>query len=190
MTLSNWLTLFRILLVPVFMALFFSDFPYGNYFAALVFALAALTDTFDGHLARLRRETTSVGEILDPFADKMLVSAALISLVESGKLSAWFAVVIISREFLVSALRTVAQSKNVAVPASKLGKTKTLFQVLAILICVALNKEQLDPHLLTGKIAWFFLITALILTIYSAYKYFKATIPLLVDEQQVERGEK
>jgi CDP-diacylglycerol--glycerol-3-phosphate 3-phosphatidyltransferase len=164
MTPSNWLTLFRVLLVPVFMAIFFSDVPYGNYFAAGVFALAALTDTFDGHLARIRRETTKIGEILDPFADKLLVSAALISLVEAGKLSSWFAVLIISREFLVSALRTVAQSKNISVPPSRLGKTKTFFQVLAIMICVALGREQLNPRFYTGKIAWFFLITALVLT--------------------------
>lgn len=176
MNVSNLLTLFRVVLIPVFMALFFSDFEYGNYLAALVFGLAALTDTFDGYLARIRKETTKVGEILDPFADKILVSAALISLVEAQKLRAWFAVVIIAREFLVSALRSVVHSQGRRLPPSKLGKTKTFFQIVAILLCVVLEKEQLSFATHTGKVTWVFLTGALVLTVYSAYDYIRNTI--------------
>lgn len=176
---SNLLTLFRVVLIPVFMALFFSDFKYGNYFAAAVFGLAALTDTFDGYLARLRKETTKIGEILDPFADKMLVSAALLSLVEANKLRAWFAVVIIAREFLVSALRTVVHAQGKSLPASKLGKTKTVFQIIAILLCVVFTRSQLEISTISGKVAWFFLAGALVLTIYSAYDYIKNTINMM-----------
>jgi CDP-diacylglycerol--glycerol-3-phosphate 3-phosphatidyltransferase len=161
------------------MALFLSDVRYGNYISALVFALAALTDTFDGYLARLRRETTKIGEIIDPFADKLLISAALISLVQAGRLSAWFAVVIISREFLVSALRAVALSSGVSVPASRLGKTKTVFQIIAILLCVIYDgsRNLLSSYLYL--ITWSFLLIAMVLTIYSAYDYFVKIIPMI-----------
>ncbi|MCX7831785.1 MAG: CDP-diacylglycerol--glycerol-3-phosphate 3-phosphatidyltransferase [Actinobacteria bacterium] len=188
MNISNLLTLVRVVLIPVFMALFFSDFPYGNYLAAIVFGVAALTDTFDGYLARLRRETTKIGEILDPFADKMLVSAALISLVEAQKLRAWFAVVIIAREFLVSALRTLTHSKGMGLPASKLGKTKTFFQIIAILLCVVFDKNQLSLNRATGLITWFFLAGALVLTVYSAYDYLRSTI-LMMSKSESSKGE-
>lgn len=189
MNISNMMTLLRVVLIPLFMALFFSDFPFGNYLAALVFGIAALTDTFDGYLARLRKETTKLGEMLDPFADKILVSSALISLVEAQKLRAWFVVVIIAREFLVSALRLVLNSKGIPLPASKLGKTKTIFQIIAILLCVILSREQLILTTTTGKITWFFLTGALVLTLYSAYDYLRNTIPLLFDEGSRWRGE-
>lgn len=179
MTLSNWLTLFRVILVPVFMAFFFSDVKYGNYFAAAVFGLAALTDTFDGYLARLRKETTKIGEIIDPFADKLLISAALISLVQAGRLSAWFAVVIISREFLVSGLRAVALSNGIDVPASRLGKTKTISQIIAIILCVITEGVKKSSENLLYLITWLFLLIALVLTIYSAYDYFRKIIPML-----------
>ncbi len=171
------------MLVPVFMALFFSDFVYGRYFAALVFGIAALTDTFDGYLARLRKETTNFGEIIDPFADKLLITAALVSLVQAGRLSSWFVVVILSREFLVSALRALVLSKGLKLPVSKLGKTKTFFQIVAILLCVSLDEKMLSLDTLTGKTVWLFLAIALVLTIYSAIDYFRSTI-MLVSQQE------
>lgn len=179
MTLSNWITLFRVLLVPVFMALFLSDVKYGNYLSAIVFALAALTDTFDGYLARLRKETTKIGEIIDPFADKLLISAALISLVQAGRISAWFAIVIISREFLVSALRAVALSNGVSVPASKLGKTKTVSQIIAILLCVINDGSRNMVSGFLDVATSIFLLIAIVLTIYSAYDYFVKIIPMI-----------
>ena len=99
---ANAITVARILLIPVFVVLLLSDIPYGQYLAIAVFAVAAFTDKLDGYVARSRGQITAVGQFLDPLADKLLISAALIALVGLGKLSAWVAMVIIAREFAVS----------------------------------------------------------------------------------------
>lgn len=182
MTLSNWLSLLRIILVPVFMAFLFSDFSYGVLLSAMVFAIAALTDTIDGYLARLRKETSYLGEILDPFADKLLVSAALISLVQLDKLSAWIATLIISREFLVSGLRVVAMGKGEKIPSSMWGKIKTVSQVIAVLVWVILPTYIFSSDGLLNIVADFLMGAAIVLTIYSAIDYFRLALPKIVNE--------
>jgi CDP-diacylglycerol--glycerol-3-phosphate 3-phosphatidyltransferase len=133
----NALTVVRILLVPVLVAVLLAATPGGSWIAAGVFALAAVTDTLDGYLARSRRSVTTFGKVMDPIADKLLVAAALISLVSLNRVEPWVAMVIIGREFAVSGLRIAAGVQGVVIPASRLGKLKTITQVAAILALIA-----------------------------------------------------
>ncbi|HSI81146.1 MAG TPA: CDP-diacylglycerol--glycerol-3-phosphate 3-phosphatidyltransferase [Solirubrobacterales bacterium] len=128
----NVLTVLRILAVPVLVVALLGETPNGDLIAAIVFALAALTDGLDGYIARRRRTVTNFGKLMDPLADKLLVVAALVSLVSLGRLAAWVAMVIIARELAVTGLRGVAAEKGVVIAASWLGKLKTVLQVLAI----------------------------------------------------------
>jgi CDP-diacylglycerol--glycerol-3-phosphate 3-phosphatidyltransferase len=133
----NALTVVRILLVPVLVAVLLEATPGGSWIAAGVFALAAVTDTLDGYLARSRRSVTTFGKVMDPIADKLLVAAALITLVSLDRVEPWVAMVIIAREFAVSGLRVAAGVQGVVIPASRLGKAKTIAQVAAILALLA-----------------------------------------------------
>ncbi len=110
--------------------------PFGDILAGLVFTIAALTDTFDGYFARKHGMVTNLGKIIDPLADKILVIAALISLVQLQRLPAWIVVIILSREFFVTGLRMVAASEGVVISASRGGKVKTVTQVIAILLMI------------------------------------------------------
>lgn len=130
--LPNKVTILRIFLIPIFIAFLFSNIKFGEWFAAFVFSFAALMDGIDGYLARVQKRITILGKFLDPLADKLLVSAALIALVEIGKVSAWIAILIISREFAVTALRLTAAAKGEVVSANFLGKTKTIIQIVTI----------------------------------------------------------
>jgi CDP-diacylglycerol--glycerol-3-phosphate 3-phosphatidyltransferase len=111
--------------------------PNGSALAAAVFALAALTDGLDGYIARSRKDITTFGKVMDPIADKLLIAAALITLVGLHRVAAWVAMVIIAREFAVSGLRVAAAQQGVVIPASPLGKLKTVVQVVAILAVIA-----------------------------------------------------
>ncbi len=131
MKLANWLTLFRMLLVPIFMAVVLARIPYGGLVAAGVFSIAAITDGLDGYIARQRKEVTRFGKLIDPIADKLLISAALLSLVELGQISAWVALIIIGREFAISGLRILAAAEGEVISASNWGKRKTVMQIVA-----------------------------------------------------------
>ena len=133
----NVLTLMRILLVPVLVVVLLQATPNGSWVAAGVFALAALTDSLDGYLARSRRSITTFGKVMDPIADKLLIAAALISLVSVNRVAPWAAMLIIAREFAVSGLRVAAGAQGVVIPASPLGKIKTITQVVAVLALIA-----------------------------------------------------
>ena len=133
----NVLTVVRILLVPVLVVALLEETPNGSWVAAAVFALAALTDGLDGYIARARESVTTFGKVMDPIADKLLIAAALISLVSLDKVAPWIAMVIIAREFAVSGLRVAAGQQGVVIPASRLGKAKTMAQVVAILAAIA-----------------------------------------------------
>ena len=137
LNLPNALTLLRILLVPVLVVALLDATPEAQWVAAAVFALAAFTDGLDGYLARARRSETTFGKVMDPIADKLLVAAALISLVSLERLAPWVAMVIIAREFAVSGLRIAAGAQGVVIPASRLGKLKTGTQIVAILALIA-----------------------------------------------------
>src|SRR3954453_13825724 len=133
----NVLTLLRILLVPVLVVALLDATPNGSAVAAAVFALAAVTDGLDGYIARSRRTVTTFGKVMDPIADKVLIAAALITLVGLDRGAAWVAMIIIAREFAVSGLRVAAGQQGVVIPASPLGKLKTVVQVGAIFAVIA-----------------------------------------------------
>jgi CDP-diacylglycerol--glycerol-3-phosphate 3-phosphatidyltransferase len=163
-TLPNWISIGRILLIPVFMVVFLGHVRGGDYLAFAVFALAAVTDKLDGYLARSRGSTSTLGVFLDPLADKLLVSAALISLVDLGRLAAWVAMLIIAREFMVSGLRMVAASQEVVIAASQWGKVKTTVQVVAIAALIVDN----PPHTVTTVL----MALAIAVTVWSGIEYF------------------
>jgi CDP-diacylglycerol---glycerol-3-phosphate 3-phosphatidyltransferase len=138
----NVLTVLRILLVPVLVVALTTETKNGDTLAAIVFALAAITDGLDGYIARSRKSITTFGKVMDPIADKMLIAAALIALVSLERLAAWVAMVIIAREFAVSSLRVAAAAEGAIIPASILGKIKTVIQVVTVMALIVAN----DPH--------------------------------------------
>jgi CDP-diacylglycerol--glycerol-3-phosphate 3-phosphatidyltransferase len=140
LNLPNLLTLMRILLVPVVVVALLDATPNGSWLAAGVFALAAVTDGVDGYLARSRASITTFGKVMDPIADKLLIAAALISLVSLDRLAGWVAMVIIAREFAVSGLRVAAGQQGVVIPASPLGKVKTIVQVGTVFVLIAVDE--------------------------------------------------
>jgi CDP-diacylglycerol--glycerol-3-phosphate 3-phosphatidyltransferase len=139
LNLPNVLTLLRIVAVPVIVVALLGETRNGDTLAAIVFALAALTDGLDGYIARSRDSVTTFGKLMDPLADKLLVIAALVSLVSLDRLQAWVAMVIIARELAVTGLRTIAAEQGVVIAASWLGKVKTALQVAAIFALIAAN---------------------------------------------------
>ena len=142
LNLPNLLTLLRILLVPVLVVALTEEIEHGSAIAAAVFVLAALTDGLDGYIARSRATVTTFGKVMDPVADKLLIAAALLALVSLDRLAAWVAMVIIAREFAVSGLRIAAGQQGVVIPASALGKAKTMVQSAAVLALIAAPNED------------------------------------------------
>lgn len=168
MNLANKITIARIFLIPIFMVFLLAKIPYGVTIAALIFIIAALTDSLDGYIARSKNQITKLGKFMDPLADKLLVTAALVSLVQMDKLSAWVVVVIISREFVVSVFRAIAAAEGIVIAASPWGKAKTVSQIVAI-ISILLNNY---PFNLFGfPFASLAIWIAVILTIISGIDY-------------------
>jgi CDP-diacylglycerol---glycerol-3-phosphate 3-phosphatidyltransferase len=143
LNLPNFLTVVRILLVPVLVVALLDKTPDGDLFAAIVFAVASVTDALDGYIARARRQVSTFGKLMDPLADKLLVAAALIALVSLHRLEAWVAMVIIAREFTVTVLRMAATQAGVVMAASPLGKVKTIVQVTVIMLLIAVQDRPL-----------------------------------------------
>lgn len=175
--LPNLLTLVRIFLVPLLVAalvqqdfrIFWGDrvLVANDFFALIVFLAAALTDLLDGYLARRWKQVTTVGTLLDPIADKLLISAALISLVQIRLLPGWLVVLIISREFAVSGLRSIAAAEGYTIKASELGKSKMMLQVLGItLVLLSIRWPALQPY------AMFTMWGVVIFGLASAIQYF------------------
>src|SRR5829696_5088627 len=148
LNLPNVLTLLRILAAPVVFVALLGETPNGDALAAGVFALAALTDGLDGYIARSRDAVTTFGKLMDPLADKLLVTAALVSLVSLDRLEAWVAMVIIARELAVTGLRQLAIEQGHIIPASQWGKLKTLFQVAMVLVLIVVDGRPIGVDLL------------------------------------------
>jgi CDP-diacylglycerol--glycerol-3-phosphate 3-phosphatidyltransferase len=145
----NILTVVRILLVPVLVVALLDKTGGGDLLAAIVFATASLTDAIDGYLARSRNWVTTFGKLMDPIADKLLIVAALIALVSLGRLQAWVAMVIISREFAVTVLRAAAGvGQGVVISARPLGKVKTAVQVAMVMTLIAVHGRPLGVSLI------------------------------------------
>lgn len=187
LTPANVVTMIRICLVPVFVVVLISPWPdwigfesldpWKAWIAAIIFVAISCTDWLDGYLARSRGEVTDFGKFMDPLADKVLVVAALLVLVELGSLPSWPVIIIIAREFIVSGVRMVAASKGEVIAASWYGKFKTVFQMIAIVLFVVKESPAvlglLTPQLAFGLylLSWLVMAIALVLTIVSMMDY-------------------
>ncbi len=185
----NALTLFRIFLVPLLVVLLLTKLPAREYLALAVFLLAAITDWADGWLARRYKKVTTVGMLLDPIADKLLVSAALISLVDLQEADAWAVCIIIGREFAVSGLRAIAATHGITISASRLGKWKMGTQIVGIsLMILGAKLDDIGLWRRTGRGA-LWVMTAV--TLVSGFDYFRKFLkPLLAMERSPEPSEK
>ncbi len=173
--LPNALTLFRIFLVPFLVVVLLTKFSGREYAGLAIFLLAAITDFFDGYFARRYNKITKLGALLDPMADKLLMSAAFISLVELGIAHAWMIVIIIGREFAVDGLRSIAAQQGVVIAASPLGKTKTVSQVVAISLLIL--SYQLGEFKFMSELAlWVVMLFALVSAIDYFVKFSKAIL--------------
>ncbi len=189
MNLPNALTLVRIFLVPLLVVVLLTEFE-GRLIvglpkelvAAAIFGLASLTDWLDGYLARRRKQVTWFGQVMDPIADKLLTSAAFISLVQLELAPAWMVAVIIGREFAVTGLRSLAHTRGITMPASSLGKIKMASQVVAILLLI-LGWGPLRPLAPLGYAAlWVVMGTA----VWSGIDYYRRFSRLLADARVAE----
>ncbi len=171
MNVPNLLTGLRIFLVPLLVAILLTaEAPGREIWGLIIFILAALTDILDGYLARKHKQVTTAGVLLDPIADKLLISSALISLVELGSAPAWMVVVIIGREFAVTGLRSAAAAKGIAVSAMKLGKLKMVTQAVAVAFLIW---GRLVTDFYIPEIGWLLLWLATILALVSMAQYFR-----------------
>ncbi|MBL4934879.1 CDP-diacylglycerol--glycerol-3-phosphate 3-phosphatidyltransferase [Clostridium sp. YIM B02515] len=170
MNLANKLTVIRIFLIPIFLVFIaVKGIPYGKEIATAVFIVAAMTDKLDGYIARSRNQITRFGKFMDPLADKLLVTAALVSLVEFQLIPTWIAMVIIAREFAVTGLRSLAAAEGVVIAASWWGKIKTVVQIIAIILALVNLTYNNYYFVLITKIS---MILAVIITILSGLDYF------------------
>lgn len=173
----NLLSLFRILLVPLLVVALLTKFDGKEFVGLGLFLLASLTDFLDGFIARRRQQVTRLGKLLDPAADKILTSAAFISLVELGLAPAWMVVVIIAREFAVSSLRSLAASENLVLGAIRSAKAKTALQIVAISLLIVYNQLGEFEHLAPISL-WL----AMLASLYSGFEYFVRFAPRVILE--------
>lgn len=160
MNLPNKITVFRIVLIPVFMLLFLLNIP--SYWAGIVFVIASLSDFLDGYLARKYNLVTNFGKIMDPLADKLLVTAALLIFIAKGITYPWVVMIILAREFLITGFRVVAASNGTVIAAAMSGKAKTVVQITAVIVGIFFGKGIFTDVLLYA---------AAFLTIYSGVEY-------------------
>lgn len=184
--LPNLLTLGRIFLVPILVVVLLTKFEgrlvlgvRKELVGAAIFGVASLTDWLDGYLARRRKQVTTLGQLMDPLADKLLITAALVSLVQMELAPAWMVAIILGREFAVTVLRSVAHARGVTIPASPLGKFKMASQVVAILLLI-LGSDHLQQFFVLGKVAlWVAVLTAVV----SAVDYYRRFSHVLIRVQ-------
>lgn len=184
MNLPNKITLARICLIPIFMIVLMCGWYYEwtlfHIWAAIVFAVASLTDGIDGHIARSRGLVTDFGKFVDPLADKLLVSSALICFIQLDWIPAYMAVIIIAREFIVTGLRNIAASKGIVMAAIMTGKIKTVIQLIAI-ICTMLFSQQMSEICGYPAVGFVTMLISTLFTIYSGYEYIAKNVDLLKD---------
>lgn len=184
MNLATRLTVFRILLVPLYLLIYFMDFPFSNWVAWGIFSIASITDFFDGYVARKYNQSSKLGAMLDPVADKLLVAVVLISLLTKhaegweGIFIMLCTVIIIGRDILISALREFMAGLDIrnAVAVQYIGKVKTTAQIFALGFLIVYEKTWFIP---TKEIGWALLFIAAALTVWSMIDYFKSAIKAL-----------
>ena len=177
MNLPNRLTVARVALIPVMVVLMYVGGTVCNLLAAAVFCLAAFTDFLDGHIARSRGIVTDLGKFLDPVADKLLTLSAFIMLIQQGLMPAWATVVILARELCVDGLRMVAVTKGQVIAAGKLGKIKTVSQIVLILWLMLL-RQPVTQSLLSGALC----LIVVVLTLWSGADYFVKNSGVLMEK--------
>jgi CDP-diacylglycerol--glycerol-3-phosphate 3-phosphatidyltransferase len=175
----NSLTLLRIVMAPLLVVVLLTEFPDKEIWGLVIFLIAALTDALDGMIARRTNRITVTGAMLDPIADKLLMSAAFISLVELGLAPAWMVTIIVGREFAVTGLRLIALERNVPISANAWGKAKTTTQIIAVSLLIF--GSHLGPLRALGPIV---LWVALILTIISMVIYFRQNWRIIREAEQ------
>ena len=177
MNLSNYLTLIRIIIIPIIVLFIYLKSPFFGWSAFVLFCVASITDYFDGYFARIRNEVTNFGTFLDPIADKLLVAAVILILTSKGVIADFEtvpALIILLREITVSGLREYLAGIKISIPVSKIAKLKTLFQLFALaLLILSESITGISAIIYIGK---FFLWIAGILTLYTAYDYVKISI--------------
>jgi CDP-diacylglycerol--glycerol-3-phosphate 3-phosphatidyltransferase len=180
MNLPNKLTLFRVILIPFFVFFLLAPYfeGYGNYIAVAIFIVASITDFLDGKIARKYHLVTNFGKFMDPLADKLLVSSALICLVALNKIPAWIVIVIIAREFIISGFRLVAADNGVVIAASYWGKFKTAFQMVTVIVLI-LN----IPGEVFAVIGTVLIYISLVLTVISLIDYIAKNKDVLKDQK-------
>lgn len=193
MNLPNSLTLARIVLIPLLVVVLLTKFEgrlilgvRKELLGAAIFAIASLTDWLDGYLARRRQQVTALGKLMDPVADKLLITAALVSLVQMDLAPAWMVAVILGREFAVTGLRSVAYARGVTIEASPLGKFKMASQVVAILLLI-LGREHLQGFFVLGQVALWVVVVAALVSAVDYYRRFKFVLNPRVADFEVHR---
>ena len=175
MNLPNKLTVLRVIMVPFFVLFMLTDIggAANKWIALAIFCVASLTDMLDGKIARARNLVTNFGKFMDPLADKLLVCSAMICLIPMGKLSAWFVIIIIAREFIISGFRLVASDNGIVIAASYWGKFKTVSQMAMIIVLIA------DFGGIFDVIGTVLIWVSLILTIVSLFDYVAKNVEVL-----------
>lgn len=178
MNLPNKLTVLRMVLIPFFVVAMMCDaIPHHHFLGLLIFVVASLTDMLDGKIARKYNLITDFGKFMDPLADKLLVTAAMVLFVELHAVSGWVVVLILAREFLVTSLRTLAAGKGVVIAADKWGKFKTISQmiwiILGILLLACKQDLQMEGSIMTigGLLFTLLTIIVVVLTLFSGWNY-------------------
>ena len=175
MNLPNKLTILRVCMIPFFVLFMLTDLggPYGKYISVLIFAAASFTDFLDGKIARKYHLVTNFGKFMDPLADKLLVCSAMICMIPLGKLQAWFVIIIIAREFIISGFRLVAADNGIVIAASYWGKFKTVSQMFMIIVLIADLGGVFD--IVGTVLIWL----SLILTVVSLIDYIAKNVQVL-----------
>jgi CDP-diacylglycerol--glycerol-3-phosphate 3-phosphatidyltransferase len=192
--LPNALTATRIFLVPLLVVVLLTNFEgrlilgiRKELIGAAIFGLASITDWLDGYLARRRKQVTTLGQMIDPIADKLLTSAAFVSLIQMGLAPAWMVAVIIGREFAVTTLRSIAYARGVVIPASPLGKIKMVAQVVAILALILGEEERLHILGVLGYVALWVVVAAALISAVDYYRRFSRMPSKVAAFRSVER---
>jgi CDP-diacylglycerol--glycerol-3-phosphate 3-phosphatidyltransferase len=182
MNLPIFLTLLRILLIPVLVVVLLTPFEGKELIAFTIFVLAAITDSLDGILARRRKQITAVGKLLDPIADKLLIASVFICLIELGIVPAWMVVIILGREIAVTGFRALASSKGVIISASRIGKLKMLFESITIGLLILGVKYLGEFYVLSQIGLWIVIVTAVV----SAVEYYIKFGPSVLSKESLK----
>jgi len=189
LNLPNWLTAFRIFLVPLIVVVLLTEFSFERWFffnreelAVGIFVLASLTDLLDGYLARKRKQVTTLGQLLDPIADKLLISSVLISLVELHLAAAWLVAVIVGREFMVTGFRMIAAVHQVTIPAGVLGKWKMVVEVFAICFIIWGNQREWEWLRHTGDGLLYLVAAVAVISMVEYFVKFSRRIDLFQED--------